>query len=114
MNISEFVDVEAHKKDKKLDQSSSVRKALTSTRNGTSNGNVVRYNPTSFSDMKAGVIFPLNNNDIDTDVEIKENEKKYFVLLSQNETNNGIYRRMGLTVLQCRWTKATITYQKMQ
>ena len=45
--------------------------------------------PTSFSDMKAGIILPLSNNDTDTDVEIKENEEKYFVLLSHNEANNG-------------------------
>ena len=39
--------------------------------------------------MKAGIILPLSNNDTDTDVEIKENEEKYFVLLSHNEANNG-------------------------
>ena len=45
--------------------------------------------PTSFSNKNTQVILPLSNNDIATDVEIKENGEKYFVLLSPNDTNNG-------------------------
>ena len=100
--LAELDDVEAHTKEKSWDPSNSVSKASIRSRIGTSNSsNVVPYNQTSFSDIKLpGVIFPLNNNDTDTDVEIKESEKKYFVLLSQNDTNNGIYRRMGLSFVQ--------------
>lgn len=57
--------------------------------NGASNGSNVLSYPTSFSNIRGQVILPLSNNDNDTDVEIKENGEKYFVLLSHNEANNG-------------------------
>ena len=100
--LAELDDVEAHTKAKSWDPSSLVSIASIRSRIGTSNSsNVVPSNQTSFSDIKLpGVIFLLNNNDTDTDVEIKESEKKYFVLLSQNDINNGIYRRMGLSFVQ--------------
>ena len=59
------------------------------TINGISNSStssVLPY-PTSFSNIRAGVILPLSNNDTATDVEKKENEEKYFVLSSPNEAN---------------------------
>lgn len=72
-----------------MDYLNEISEPFASNMNGTSeNGSVLRY-PTSFSDMNAGIILPLSNNDTDTDVKIKENGEKYFVLLSQNEANNG-------------------------
>ena len=55
--------------------------------NGTSTVSVLLY-PTSFSDIKARLTLPLSNNDTNTDVQIKENQEKYFALLSHNDTNN--------------------------
>ena len=40
-----------------------------------------------FQYISTGVILPLSNNDTNTDVEIRENREKYFVLSTPDEAN---------------------------
>ena len=47
-----------------------------------------------FQYIRTGVILPLSNNDTNTDVEIRENREKYFVLSSPDEANK-YYHHMG-------------------